>query len=195
MTIIKQLVEVSIGALAIASPLLFSSVLPAVRAESQPVIQSVSVAKDAIVSVRREGGFCRPGGCFSEVAIFADGTYRYSDPTQQKTGNLNRLEIQRFQKRIAAANFQKIKSQPFTGTCPLAYDGPETVYTFRKGDLFEISARADRTEISARADRTEISARADRTEVIRSCQTQIDGKNPLFQQAERVYRQITIVSR
>ncbi len=163
MTIIKQLVQVSIGVLAIASPLFYFSTLPAVRAEIQPVSQPVSVEANLIVSIRREGGFCRPGGCFSEVAIFADGTYRYSDRTQQKTGRINRLEIRRFQKRIAAANFEKIKSQPFTGTCPLAYDGPETVYTFRKGS---------------------------QTEVIRSCQTQIDGKNPLFQQAERVYQQI-----
>jgi hypothetical protein len=167
MTIIKQLVQASIGALAIVSPLFCSSILPAVRAESQPVIQVVPVAKNLVVSVRREGGHCRVGGCFSEVAIFADGTYRYSDPNQQKTGKINRFEIRRFQQRIATADFEKIKSQPFTGTCPLAYDGPETVYTFRKGD---------------------------RAEVIRSCQTQIDSKNPLFQQAERVYEQIRTIA-
>jgi hypothetical protein len=167
MTIIKQFVQASIGAFTIASTLLHPGTSPAARAESQQAIATPPTTKNFLASIRREGGNCRPGGCFSEVAILSDGTYRYGDRTQQTMGKLNRLEIQRFQKRIAVANFDKIKSQPFTGTCPLAYDGPETVYTFRRGD---------------------------RVEVIRSCQTQIDGKNPLFQQAERVYRQITIVA-
>ena len=104
------------------------------------------------------------GGCFSELTIFADGTYRYgaSGLNQQKTGKINQIEFQRLQQLIATANFKTIKSVPFRGTCPIAYDGTETIYTFRQGN---------------------------RTEVVRSCQTQIDSKSSLFQQLERIYRQ------
>ena len=31
---------------------------------------------------------------------------------------------------ISKADFGALKSRPFTGTCPVAFDGQETIYTF-----------------------------------------------------------------
>lgn len=31
---------------------------------------------------------------------------------------------------IEAADFEQIRSQPFTGTCPIAYDGQELTFSF-----------------------------------------------------------------
>lgn len=134
-------------------------------AQSRPSLGLSPTTPNFLLSIRREGGMCAAMGCFSEVAVLSNGTYRYADSLpKQRTGRLARGEVRRFQQRIANANFEAIKARPFTGTCPLAYDGPETVYTFRSGD---------------------------RVEVLRSCQTQIEGSNPLFQQAERVYREVS----
>ena len=41
---------------------------------------------------------------------------------------------------VATADFEAIKSRPFKGDCPTAYDGQETVYTFGAPGGFETIA-------------------------------------------------------
>ena len=54
---------------------------------------------------------------------------------------------------ITKADFVALKSRPFTGTCPVAYDGQETIYTF---------------------------ATASGAERIASCEVVVDPAAPLF---------------
>jgi hypothetical protein len=66
--------------------------------------------------------------------------------------------------RIKQADFKAIKSKPFKGTCPIAFDGIEIVYLFQTNRGIE--------EIS-------------------TCKYAIDGKSPLFQQLNRLSQKLS----
>ena len=122
-----------------------------------------------LVSVRRQGGMCLPPGCFSDVTIAIDGTYRYTTHfSQPSTGKVREFELKLLKQRIAFMNFDKLRSQPegvgFTPVCMLAVDGPEVVYTFQ--------VKGQRKEI-------------------RGCRTRINPNEAIFRQLERLYQQIS----
>lgn len=114
------------------------------------------IAADAtLLTIRTRGGMC-PGGCWSEQQIKADGSYVASDYTgMQKNGTLDPAEAAKLTQLIAESDLNQIKAQPFTGTCPIAFDGLEFVYTFQ--------TMSGPVEIA-------------------SCESGIDERSPLFQQ-------------
>ncbi|MNT91347.1 hypothetical protein D3C72_2324260 [compost metagenome] len=65
-------------------------------------------------------------------------------------------------REIEKADFAAIQAVPFTGTCPIAYDGQELIYTFHL-------AGAPRT--------------------IASCKVQIDHGSALFKAVDQVLEQ------
>ncbi len=72
------------------------------------------------------------GGCWSEKQIKADGSFTAADSTgAQAAGTLDAAKVAELTQQIAAADFEQLKAQPFTGTCPLAFDGQEFIYTFQ----------------------------------------------------------------
>jgi hypothetical protein len=89
-------------------------------------------AQDTLLTIRAEGGMCPNGGCWSEKQIKADGSYTATDFTgTNKNGTLDAAKVVDLTQQIADTDFEQIKSQPFTGTCPLAFDGQELIYTFQ----------------------------------------------------------------
>ena len=89
-------------------------------------------AQDTLVKIRADGGMCMNGGCWSEKEIKADGSYTAVDHTgAQTSGTLDADAVAELTQQIAATDFEQIKAQPFTGTCPLAFDGQEFTYTFQ----------------------------------------------------------------
>jgi hypothetical protein len=137
-----------------------------------PLVAQETPATSAplLVSIRRERGMCARLGCFSEVAILLDGTYRYTTHrTRPVTGNIAPADLQQLRTRIANTDFNQIHVNPKTDHAPydlclLTVDGPETVYRFA----------IDR-----------------RVEEIRGCKTRIDASSPLVQQLESLYKQIS----
>jgi hypothetical protein len=88
-------------------------------------------AHDPLLTIRTEGGMCMNGACWSEKQINADGSFTAADGTGMQThGTLDVAKVAELAQQIAATDFAQIKAQPFTGTCPLAYDGQEQMYTF-----------------------------------------------------------------
>lgn len=151
--------------------------VPTTLAESQSPIETPAPTDNLIVSIRREGGRCFPSNCFSEVAIFSDGTYRYTThQSNPVSGNIRKSELRTLKRRIARMNFERLRSpqtikKPLPNLCLLPVDGPEAVYTFPRGVDPNSPSEND-------------------TEQIRGCQTSIDANNPLFRQLERLYSQI-----
>ena len=89
-------------------------------------------ATDTILTIRAEGGHCIQGACWSEKQIKGDGSYTAADGTgTKKEGKLEAARVAELTQQIAAADFAQIKAQPFTGTCPIAFDGQEFTYTFQ----------------------------------------------------------------
>ncbi len=81
-----------------------------------------------LVSVRRYGGLCMTGMmCEDWTTITQEGNI-INDA--EKTGTLTSTELSRLKTQIASLDFDEIKSTEFTGTCPIAFDGQESVYMF-----------------------------------------------------------------
>lgn len=107
----------------------------------------------AIVSIETRGGECPDGACGRLVAIDDDGSLDEVIPTDRVLGTVPAPLLDALRIEIEQANYPLLQSRPFTGECPTAFDGQETIYTFHAttGD-----------------------------EVFASCKVAIDPNHPLF---------------
>ncbi len=96
-------------------------------------------AVSALVTVETRGGLCANGPCGSIVSIEADGRVRQLEPAEILRGRLPADLLDALRMEIDRADFALIESRAFTGTCPIAYDGQETIYIFtvHQGTAFE----------------------------------------------------------
>ncbi len=108
-------------------------------------------ADGIVVRINRHGGLCRTGTeCSSTVLVMSDK--RIVVDGKMKT-MMAASDFASLSSHINNANFAEIKKKKFTGTCPTAYDGTESIYTI---------------------------ATPGGIEVIKSCETDIDPHDPLF---------------
>lgn len=112
-----------------------------------------------LLSVETIGGECAEGACHRLINLEADGTLREVIPVTKDVGHVPKELLDALQVEMDRANFVQIESKPFTGTCPTAVDGQETIYTFHlvTGD-----------------------------QMVRSCKVVIDPNHPLFRAASAV---------
>jgi hypothetical protein len=175
MRLLKNKAGYSLGVLlisgALASGLLMhnnraiaqSSPVPTPTPSIQPITQNF------VAKVRKQGGLCVNAGCFSQVTISFIGKsllgqYEYTDSSGKKaTGRIQPAQMSKLTRLIGNTNFAQIKSRPFQGTCPIAFDGPETIYFFRK---------------------------AQGVEELPECKFEIDRNAPLFEFTDKLYEQI-----
>ncbi len=97
------------------------------------IISDQQIPEETVVlKIATSGGLCSPGvGCRSEIIILKDGTYLRQDVMSPlTTGELPIEKVDSLIKLIEETDFAAIKSKAFKGTCPTAYDGQETTYTF-----------------------------------------------------------------
>ena len=129
-----------------------------------PASPSSSSESVVLLTVETRGGECVNGPCGSLIAIRSDGSVRQVQPTAAELGTIPRVALDALTVEIARANFPLIESRPFTDTCPMAYDGQETVYTFHLPMG---------------------------TEEIATCKVAIDPNHPLFLAVAAAMRTIT----
>jgi hypothetical protein len=106
-----------------------------------------------LVIVETRGGECPQGACESKIAIEPDGRVHATAPDRLELGTLAGPALEALLTEIGKTDFAALKSHPFTGTCPVAFDGQETIYTFTT---------------------------ASGTERIASCEVVVDPAAPLF---------------
>lgn len=104
---------------AVASP------VPTPPASTEPVSQ--------LVTIETRGGECPDGPCVAVVVIEADGRLREVRPNDRILARLPPELLEAIRIEIDQANFPLIESRPFTGICPTAYDGQETIFVFTVG--------------------------------------------------------------
>ena len=106
-----------------------------------------------LLTVETVGGECVDGACHRLINLEADGTLREVIPVTRIVGSVPRELLDALQVEMDQADFRRIRREPFTGTCPTAVDGQETIFTFHvpTGD-----------------------------QEIRSCKVAIDENHPLF---------------
>jgi hypothetical protein len=107
-----------------------------------------------LMTLYRHGGLCVYGGCEWTFAIDEDGSAVIADGGSARIQTaLSNRQIAELIALIEQTDFAAIKAVPFTDTCPTAYDGQESIYTFQ-------TTRGE--------------------EVIASCQVVVDPALPLF---------------
>lgn len=86
---------------------------------------------NTLLTVKSTGGLCIYGTCDSRWIIRTNGEYAYiMGDGKEKRGHFSFLEVNDLKSLIDRANFNEIKSKPFTDVCPIAYDGAQYVYHF-----------------------------------------------------------------
>lgn len=104
---------------------------PATSAEpSSPPSAVPSVATGPLVVLETQGGHCMEGACGGTVVIDTDGRVHTPAPESKDLGALSDVLLQALTTEIEQADFEAIKSRPFTDTCPIAFDGLQLIYTF-----------------------------------------------------------------
>jgi hypothetical protein len=77
------------------------------------------------------GGLCPYGGCWSSILLNRDGSFeRITGDSSKTKGTSSKNDIDALVALIEKSDFASIRSKKFIGTCPTAYDGSETTYTF-----------------------------------------------------------------
>jgi hypothetical protein len=148
-----------VGAIACLNGTAFMSIATLAQ-QAKPIPKSGTF----LVKIKFQGGM-RATTTVAGLLIRPDGIYRSSNGVNQpKSGVLSQPELRLLKQRIKQADFKAIKSKPFTGTCPIAFDGIEIVYLFETNRGIE--------EIS-------------------TCKYAIDGKSPLFQQLNRLSQKLS----
>jgi hypothetical protein len=101
----------------------------------------------ALVDIRYSGGLCVSGAtCEARVRLLPDGRLL-------RDGKLLRVvsatRVTALRKAIARLDLDDVRAHPFTGTCPIAYDGQEATYRFRGVDAALRSCRWDLERVPA----------------------------------------------
>ena len=118
-----------------------------------PGTSVASPATGTLVTITIHGGECAAVPCDSTVYLDADGRVHAAVKPPNDLGQVPADRMAILTTAIRQADFQALKSHPFTGQCPTAVDGQELIFDFAVGTG---------------------------TQRISSCQVAIDWSNPLF---------------
>jgi hypothetical protein len=100
------------------------------------------------------GGVCADGGvCDDTVILERDGRAHGAAKPPNDLGHVDGQAMAALTAAIQATDWAALKSHPFTGECPIAFDGQELIFEFGVGTG---------------------------TQRIASCEVDIDWGNPLF---------------
>lgn len=118
-----------------------------------------SSADGRLVTVEAHGGRCPEGECRRVFAIESDGLVHQLEPDEAEIHRVTDETIDVYRAALSVTDFNAIRSRPFTGECPTAFDGMEVIYTF---------------------------ATPAGPERIASCEVEIDRQAPLFMAVDAI---------
>ena len=136
-----------IGTLVVAIVLLAAACSPAAVASLLPATAG------PLVTVTSRGGECPDGPCGSTLVIDRDGQLRQTGPEDVVLGQVPPELLAALDAAIKTTDFAAIRARPFTGECPVNFDGQERIYEFGAPGGIERVA---------------------------SCETEIDADHPVF---------------
>ena len=88
------------------------------------------VPEGALMAIQTRGGLCAPGACESTVLVERDGLVHLTAKPPNELGVVPAEQLAELEHQIAVADYDEIRSHPFTGFCPTAFDGQEIVFEF-----------------------------------------------------------------
>ena len=132
---------------------------------SSPIDSLLPVPAGPLVKVTTRGGECVNGPCGSIIEIARDGTVTEVLPGSKDLGIVPAEALAALEAAIMAADFDAIRARPFTGECPMAFDGQEVIYEF---------------------------GAPGGTQRIASCETEIDPDSPVFAAVSAALKAVAI---
>jgi len=122
--------------------------------QGAPAIASlVPIATGPLVTVTVRGGDCPEGACGGTTVIERDGRVHQTEPAAVELGELPDNVLAALDSAVKTTDFDVIRARPFSGECPVAFDGQEFIYEF---------------------------GAPGGTERIATCETEVDPNHPLF---------------
>ena len=84
-----------------------------------------------LVTVQMRGGMCADGGmCDTSVILDRDGRVRSATKPPNDLGVVSAANLSTLTVALAATDFATLTAKPFTGECPIAFDGQELIFEF-----------------------------------------------------------------
>lgn len=121
--------------------------------QSIPAVGSLVPGSGPLVTVTVRGGECPEGPCGSTTVIERDGRVHQTAPVAGELGALSGDLFTALDTAVKTTDFDAVRARPFTGECPVNFDGQETVFEF---------------------------GTPGGTQRIATCETKIDPDDPLF---------------
>ena len=118
----RTLVLVLVAVLIVA----LSTMLAACSGGSIPVPGAVG----PLLTVETRGGECFAAPCGSIVVVERDGSVHSAAKPPNALGTVSPEKLAALDAAIKTTDFAALKSRPFTGECPTAFDGQEFVFEF-----------------------------------------------------------------
>jgi hypothetical protein len=87
-------------------------------------------AAGALVTVEIRGGLCADGPCGTTIVVERDGRVRQAAKPPNDLGIVPPAALAALDAAVRTTDFAELRSHPFTGECPTAFDGPEIVFEF-----------------------------------------------------------------
>jgi len=107
-----------------------ASLPPSSEAPSATSAPPSAAADGILLTVETVGGHCIQGSCDSTITIDSNGKAQQLKPEPKDLGTVPADVVDALVVEIDQADFDAITSQPFTDTCPIAFDGQQFIYTF-----------------------------------------------------------------
>lgn len=89
-----------------------------------------SVGDGPLVTLEVRGGECPQGACGGTTVVERDGRVHSTAPEVAELGVVPSEVLQALIVEIDQADFEALAGTPFTGECPVNFDGQEVIYTF-----------------------------------------------------------------
>ena len=121
--------------------------------QSIPAVGSLLPGSGPLVTVTVHGGECPDGPCGSTTVVERDGRVHQTTPVAAEMGALSGDLLAALDVAVRNTDFVAIRARPFTGECPVAFDGQELIYEF---------------------------GAPGGTQRIATCETDVDPNDPLF---------------
>jgi hypothetical protein len=83
-----------------------------------------------LVTVTMRGGNCLNPPCESTVYLERDGRVHSADKPPNDLGTVPADQVAAIDAAIRLTDFAELRTHPFTGECPVNFDGQEVVYEF-----------------------------------------------------------------
>jgi hypothetical protein len=84
----------------------------------------------ALVTVSTRGGLCANGPCGETLTLDRDGTVHAAAKPPNELGHVSAQAMATLTAALSATDFTAIRARPFTGECPVNFDGQELIFEF-----------------------------------------------------------------